>query len=131
MKDFRRLDVWRKAHELALAVYAATRAFPRAEQYGLTSQVRRSAVSIAANIAEGCGCGSDADFARFLQIAMGSASETEYYFVLAHDMDLLADGDHQRLMSGVVEAKRMLASFIARLRRPSVPGSPPKLTAES
>ncbi|MFQ5961877.1 MAG: four helix bundle protein, partial [Candidatus Methylomirabilales bacterium] len=74
MRDFRELKVWEKAHHLTLAVYNATTTFPRDELYGLTSQIRRSCASIPANIAEGCGRGGDAEFARFLQIAMGSAS---------------------------------------------------------
>jgi len=75
VKDFRKLKVWEKSHHLTLAVYKATALFPKDELYGLTSQIRRSGVSIAANIAEGCGRAGDAEFARFLQIAMGSASE--------------------------------------------------------
>ena len=78
MQDFRKLAVWRKAHELTLAVYASTARFPRDEIYGLTSQLRLPASSVPANIAEGCGRGSNADLARFLQIALGSASEVEY-----------------------------------------------------
>jgi len=78
VKSFRELQVWRKAHELVVDVCEATRSFPREELYGLTSQLRRSAVSIPSTIAEGCGRNTDADFARFLDIAMGSASELEY-----------------------------------------------------
>jgi four helix bundle protein len=80
MKDFRTLTVWQKAHQLTLAVYKATRGFPKEEMYGLTSQVRRASSSIPANIAEGCGRDGDAELARFFQIAMGSASELEYHF---------------------------------------------------
>ena len=78
MQDFRQLRVWQLAHELTLDVYRITKSFPKDEQYGLTSQLRRCSSSIAANIAEGCGRGSDSEFARFLQIAMGSACEFEY-----------------------------------------------------
>jgi four helix bundle protein len=85
MKDFRQLKVWEKAHQLALEVYNATKGFPKEELYGLTSQIRRSSMSIPTNIAEGCGRNTDADFARFLQMAMGSASETEYQLILARD----------------------------------------------
>jgi len=79
LKDFRKLKVWEKSHDLTLAVYKATAAFPRKELYGLTSQIRRACASIPANIAEGCGRGGDPELARFLQIAMGSASELEYH----------------------------------------------------
>src|SRR5208283_1225912 len=95
MKDFKELKVWSKAHELTLVIYGATRTFPRDEIYGLTSQVRRSAASIAANIAECCGRRSDGVFGRFLQIARGSASETEYHLSLARDLRLLSESDYR------------------------------------
>lgn len=94
MKDFRDLVVWQKAHDVALRVYQFTRPFPTEERYGLTAQLRRSASSIGANIAEGCGRGSDADFRRFLHIAMGSASELEYHFLLSRDLHYLGENDY-------------------------------------
>jgi four helix bundle protein len=78
MRDFHALKVWQKAHWLTLRVYNATKRFPKDELYGLTSQVRRSATSIPTNVAEGCGRSGEAELARFLNIAMGSASELEY-----------------------------------------------------
>lgn len=116
MKNFRELKVWEKGHHLALAVYRATKKFPREELYGLTSQIRRSCISIPANIAEGCGRTGDAEFARFMQIAMGSASEAEYYLVLARDLDFLKTSDYERLTREVTEIKRMLTSFIQKLK---------------
>jgi four helix bundle protein len=115
LRDFHSLKVWEKAHELALAVYEASAEFPSHEIYGLTSQVRRAAVSIAANIAEGCGRNSEADLSRFLQIAMGSASETQYHLLLARDLKFLKTADHQYLEERVTEVKRMLASLIQKL----------------
>ena len=115
MQDFRRLQVWSKGHELALAVYRATQSFPREERYGLTSQLRRAAASVGANIAEGCGRGSDADFARCLRIAMGSASEVEYQLLLAYDLDMLEASQHQRLTKQCTEVKRMLSALIRKL----------------
>ena len=115
MKDFRDLEVWEKAHRLTIEIYRVTRAFPRDELYGLTGQIRRSSASIPANIAEGCGRSGDAELARFLQIAMGSASELEYHFVLANDLRLLAAPDYERLAGDVTEVKRMLASLIKKL----------------
>ena len=117
MQDFRQLQVWRKGHDLVLAVYKSTQGFPREESYGLTSQMRRAAVSIPANVAEGCCRSGDVEFGRFLQIAMGSASELDYYFVLARDLNLLTPEHSERLAGAVAEVKRMLASLIARLRR--------------
>ena len=111
--------VWEKGHELTLAVYKATARFPADERYGLTSQIRRSSVSIPANNAEGCGRGSDADLARFLQIAAGPASELEYHLLLASRLDLLDATEHKRLTKEVTEVKRMLTSFIKKLKAES------------
>jgi four helix bundle protein len=116
MKDFRSLQVWEKAHQLALAVYKATVTFPASELYGLTSQLRRSGASIPTNLAEGCGRDGDAEFARFTQIAMGSASELEYLLLLSKDLRLLQEVDYERLSAATQEVKKMLASLIGTLR---------------
>jgi len=116
MQGFRRLNVWEKAHGLTLEVYKVTARFPKEELYALTSQLKRAASSVAANIAEGCGRGSDADFGRFLTIAMGSASELEYQLLLARDLKFLTEADYQRLDSAATEVKRMLASLIQKTR---------------
>ena len=115
MRDFRELKVWEKAHRLTLDVYRATGAFPREELYGLTSQIRRAAVSIGANIAEGAGKSSRPDFARFLQIGLGSASELEYHLLLSRDLDYLEPESYQTLLSQVSEVKKMLTGFIQYL----------------
>ncbi|MBI1854633.1 MAG: four helix bundle protein, partial [Chloroflexi bacterium] len=83
MKDFRQLKVWEKSHALTLAIYKATEQFPKQELYALTNQIQRAAVSVPANIAEGCGKNTDAELARYFQIAMGSSSELEYLLLLA------------------------------------------------
>lgn len=119
MKSFRNLVVWQKAHALTLAVYKVTRGFPKEELYGLTSQIRRSSSSIAANIAEGCGRRTDSDFARFLQISFGSASEVEYHLILAHDLDILDKNLFEQLSHDVVEVKKMLAVLLRGLRADS------------
>ena len=116
MRDFRGLKVWRRAHGVALDIYKATGPFPRGELFGLTSQMRRAAVSVAANIAEACGRTGEREFARFLNISLGSASELEYHLLLAHDLRLLPDPDHERLASEVTNIKRMLAGLIRTLR---------------
>ncbi len=116
MHDFRKMKVWEKGHALTLAIYHVTSAFPREELFGLTSQMRRSCSSIPANIAEGCGRGSDAELARHLQIAMGSASELEYHFTLARDLGLMKVEEFSSLDNQVIEIKRMLTSFIQTLR---------------
>jgi len=119
MKDFKKIKIWQKAHYLILDIYKITQRFPKEELYGLTSQIRRGASSIPANIAEGCGRSGDAELARFLQIAMGSASELEYHLLLAHDLELLTSQSFQTLSNDVTEVKRMLASFIKKLKADS------------
>jgi four helix bundle protein len=116
VKDFRTLLVWQKAHALTIETYRLTAGFPKDELYGLTSQMRRAAASIPTNIAEGCGRGSDADFARFLQIALGSASELEYQLILARDLGYVIPERHAALEGSVTEVKRMLTAFLQRLR---------------
>jgi four helix bundle protein len=116
MKGFRELKVWEKGHELTLAIYKATAKFPNEERYGLTSQIRRASASVPANIAEGCGRGGDAELARFLQIAAGSAKELEYHLLLANQLEMLNSLEHKRLTKQVTEVKRMLTSFIKKLK---------------
>lgn len=122
MKNFRDLMVWQRAHSLTLNAYRITRSFPREELYGLTSQIRRCAASIGANIAEGCGKRSNGEFARFLAIAAGSASELEYHFLLSRDLQLLKDEDYGALEQSVVEVKRMLASLIRKVEAERLAG---------
>lgn len=116
MKDFKELLVWKKAHELTLDVYQATKSLPKEEAYGLTSQLRRAASSVPANIAEGCGRNSDAELARFLQIAAGLASEVEYHLLLARDLQYLDTEKHAKLDFQINEIKKMLNVFLQKLR---------------
>ena len=115
MKDFHELIVWDRAHKLALEIYACTRDFPKDEQYGLTSQMRRAASSIPTNIAEGSGRGSQADFARFLVIAIGSASELEYELILSRDLNLIPDPEFRRLTNEVVSVRKMLITLARKI----------------
>jgi len=116
LRAFRSLKVWEKSHQLTLEVYKVTTVFPRHELYGLTSQIRRASASIPANIAEGCGRSGDAELARFLQIAMGSASELEVHFCSRGTFSLLNSSDYERLARNATEVKRMLTSFIQKLK---------------
>src|SRR5262245_35988914 len=116
MQDFRNLSVWEKSHALTLAAYQAAKRFPKDELFGLTSQLRRGTASIPMNIAEGCGRGSDADFARFLQMAMGSGCEVEYQLLLARDLGYLREADYTTLNASVNEVKRMLTALIKRTK---------------
>lgn len=119
MQNYKRLKVWSRAHELTLAVYRATSGFPVQERYGLTSQIRRAAASIPANIAEGCGRRGSTELAHFLSIALGSANELEYHLLLARDLELLSAAKHRPLTAGVVQVQRMLAALIGRVASPT------------
>jgi four helix bundle protein len=126
VRDFKQLRVWQKAHLLVLDVYRQARTFPGDERFGLTAHLLRSATSIPSNIAEGCGRDTDADLARVLSIAGGSASETEYQLLLARDLGYLTEPSHHQLDTQVNEVKRMLNSFVQRLTRtPTQPGALP------
>jgi len=103
-KTFEDLVVWQKAHQFVLAVYRLSRMFPRSEIYGLSSQFRRAAVSIAANMAEGFRKRGNADKVRFLNIAQGSIEESRYYLILARDLDY-----------GDVSAQRILLEEVSKL----------------
>ena len=110
MPDFKRMDVWNTAHTLTLQIYSATATFPRHEEFGLTNQLRRAAVSISANVAEGCGRGGQRELARFLSIALGSATELEYLLILSADLGYF---DSRELL----ETARIVARMLHRLRR--------------
>src|ERR1043165_2583957 len=116
MKDFRSLKVWERAHALTLAIYKATEPFPKHELYSLTNQIQRAAVSIPANIAEGCGKDSDAELKRYFSIAMGSSSELEYLLLLARDLNYLPEATHQTIHSNLVETRKMLNAFIQKIK---------------
>lgn len=114
MQDYTKLKVWQKGHEFALAVYECTASFPPDERFGLTSQLRRCAVSIPSNIAEGAGRSSSAEFRRFLHIAVGSSNEASYQLLLARDLGFHAAERYEALRLAAEEIRRMLAALIAR-----------------
>jgi len=115
MRNFKDLKVWHKAHRFVVSVYEHTRSFPAEERFVLTAQLRKSATSVPSNIAEGCGRESERELARFLSIAAGSASESEYQLLLARDLGYLEPEAHGALDAQVNEVKRMLNSFIKTL----------------
>ncbi|MEZ4671771.1 MAG: four helix bundle protein [Anaerolineae bacterium] len=115
MSDYKTLAVWRKSYALILSVYGATKNFPKDEQYGLTSQMRRAVISISANIAEGSGRGSNADYVRFLRIALGSAKELELYLMVTRDLGFLEPELFKELAPETAEVLRMLNGFIQSL----------------
>ena len=114
-QDFNRLAVWRRSHTLTLDVYRRTDNFPRAEMFGLTSQLRRAAASVAANLAEGSGR-TQAEFGRFVQISMGSACEVEYHLLLARDLGYLPSEEYERLAEEIRAIKRMLTALLKTVR---------------
>lgn len=115
MQDYRRLLVWQRSHCLALLVYEATREFPQDGRFGLCSQMRRAAVSIPSNIAEGGGRGSRDDFARFLRICGGSVNELEYQAMSARDLNYLAGEQFEQLGACCAEIRRMLTGLLKKL----------------
>lgn len=115
--DFRKCKAWQKADDLALAVYVATNRFPKDEVYGLTSQMRRAAVSVAANIAEGSGRESTKDYLRFLYVARGSQRELEYYIHLTQRLGYLPEPTSLELCSALGEAAATLHGLIAHWQR--------------
>jgi four helix bundle protein len=116
MRDFKKLGVWEKAHLLTIQVYKATTVFPKEEQYGLTSQLRRSSVSIGSNIVAGCGRDGNVEFGRFLQIAMGSLYELEYQLLLARDLNYLDEKVYSALNNSLAEIRKMMVSLIRKLK---------------
>jgi four helix bundle protein len=112
-KTFEELVVWQKAHQFVLAVYGLSQKFPKSEIYGLSSQLRRAAVSIAANIAEGFKKRGKADKVRFYNIAQGSIEESRYYLILTKD---LGYGDVQELRSLLEEVSKLLESYSQAIR---------------
>ena len=111
MQDYRQINVWKKSHKLALAIYKLTEAFPSSEKYGLISQVRRSAYSIPMNIAEGRSKNSEKEFARFLDIALGSAGELDYQLLLAKDLGLIDSNCYSEYYSELTEIRKMLNAY--------------------
>jgi four helix bundle protein len=116
VRNFRKLKVWEKSHKLALEVYRKSSRFPDTERFGLTSQIRRCGYSIPTNIAEGCGRESEKELARYLNISMGSASELEYLTLLVNDLNYISEDDYREISNQVIEVKRMLTSFIMKLK---------------
>ena len=115
MQDFSNLSVWQKSHVVTIKVYAASAHLSHPRDFGLRNQLVRAAISVPANLAEGCGRTGDREFRRFVRVALGSASELEYHLLLAHDLGLLPAADYAQLAGAVVEVKRMLTGLAASL----------------
>jgi four helix bundle protein len=116
MQNYKDLKVWEKAHLFTLLTYQETKSFPKEELYCLTSQLRRSAASVTANIAEGCGKKTNPELAHYLNIALGSSNESEYYLLLSKDLQYLSDEKYIALNLLINEVKAMLIALINKVR---------------
>ncbi len=115
-KDFHELVIWQRSHQLTLEIYRMTQAFPQSEQFGLADQMRRAAVSIPSNIAEGFGRDTKKDFKYFLVVARGSLSELQAQVLIAKDLGLMTNARHDQLYTESVEIHKMLNKFISTLK---------------
>ena len=115
MRDYKKLQVWAKAHSLTLDIYREEKKFPKEELFGLISQMKRSSSSIPTNIVEGAGRKGDKDFCRFLYIAFGSANEIEYQIILSKDLDYMDNETASGLFFKIEEIKKMLNKLISTL----------------
>ena len=115
LKNYKELNVWQKSYELCLKIYEMTAKFPNEERYGLTSQIRRSAVSIPSNIAEGYGRKTTLDYIRMLYISYGSVCELETQILLAGDLGFIEKGELGTAKKDIAEIERMLKSLIKSL----------------
>jgi four helix bundle protein len=115
MQDFRKLKVWQKSHVFVKEIYEVSKTFPKAEEYRITSQLIRAAISIPTNIAEGCGRNSDKELNRFLTIARGSASEVEYLLLLAQDLSYIQETQFNRLIDMVQHIRQMLYNLSKKI----------------
>ena len=133
MQDFHKLKVWEKSHALAMEVYRLTESFPRRDGVALTTQLRRASLSVPTNIAEGAGKFSESEFRRFLEIALGSAAETHYHLLVAHDIGILETARYDTLAAQITEIRRMLCGLIKRVKasRASEPELLPQFRSDS
>ena len=115
MKDFREIKAWQKAHALVLFCYKLTSKFPKEEKFGLTSQIRRAAVSVSTNIVEGNSRNSDTEFRRFINISESSAAELEYLFLLCYDLNLITPDENRFGSESSIEIRKMLAGLKKKL----------------
>ncbi|MEM8829150.1 MAG: four helix bundle protein [Cyanobacteria bacterium P01_G01_bin.19] len=116
MQDFTKLAVWQKAHNLTINVYKLTSEMPPEEKFGLISQIRRASVSIESNLAEGCGRDGDKEFARFVDISMGSSFELRCQLLTARDLGYIQPNKYQLFESKIIEINRMLGGLLKKLR---------------
>lgn len=129
MKDFRTLEVWQLGRDFAVVCYSITGGFPSEEVYGLTSQIRRAAISIPSNIAEGVGRDSDRELLRFLRISIGSVNEIETQIIISQELGFISETDFQNLESSARHLSIKLRNFAARLQK-DIEASPARYVRE-
>jgi four helix bundle protein len=115
MRDFTKLDIWKRSHQLTLKIYTITKAFPKEELFGLTSQMRKSSSSMPTNIAEGCGRNSNSQLNQFVNIAAGSSSELQYQLILSKDLSYISDTMFKELNDETTEIRKMMFAFTDKL----------------
>jgi four helix bundle protein len=115
VRDFKKYDIWKLSHVFTLKIYELTKLFPKDELYGIVSQIRRASSSIPTNISEGCGRTSDAEFNRFLTIALGSASEVEYLIILSKDLNYIDENSFTELNQEINTIKRKIHTLKQKL----------------
>ena len=118
MRDFKKYNIWKLSHELTLELNNVTKQYPNEEIYGITSQIKRAAVSIPNNISEGCGRDSDSEFNRFLSIALGSASELEYLIILSKDLNYIDEEISTKLITNINDIKRKIYTLKQKIKQP-------------
>jgi four helix bundle protein len=123
IKSFQDLEVWQKAHKLVLEVYGVTNPFPRSEQFGIVSQLRRAAYSITSNLAEGYGRRSTGELLQFLTIAKGSAEELRYFLILSTDLKFMAPSDLTAMNKEITSIVQMISALGRSLKNQSTVGS--------
>jgi four helix bundle protein len=115
MRDFKKLDIWKRSHQLTLAIYKITKQYPKEELFGLTSQMRRSSSSIPTNIAEGCGRGTNPQLKHFLEISIGSNSELEYQLILSKDLEYISEDIFNHYSEETIQVRRMIYGYWSQL----------------
>lgn len=116
MRDFRSLEIWKRSYLMTIKIYKLCMNFPKYEEFGLTSQLRRATVSIGANIAEGSGRQTNKDFMRFISISLGSLYETEYLLLLAFEFEYISEYDYKLLCGDIRELRPMITAFMRKLK---------------
>lgn len=116
MRDYKKIEVWKRSHRLVLGIYTLTEQFPSDEKYGIISQLRRAALSIPTNIAEGCGRSTERELVRFMDIASGSASEVDYLLYLAMELKYIDQDRYEAAGGELIEIRKMISGYVKTIR---------------